>query len=218
MRRSDAPAARPQVILHHTPTCWLAEFRGPIADDMKDLVGSETVPTGFNGHVPAAVVRHAIALLNPDAAVTVAGAPAAASLALVPLIASEQSIPRAAPMDEFLNIAASVVAAATTKPRADVPAVAAGRPGRQKPERPPMAAERPISPHLERALKIRKSLGIVVASRYLKKRGWTFEAAHRILLATWPRKLEACVPQSAESQAAATKVRTREVRVVVLKT
>jgi hypothetical protein len=178
MRRSDAPAARPEVILHHTPTCWLAEFRGPIAEDMKDSVGSETVPTGFNGHVPACVVRQAIALLNPDASVTVAGAPTSA--ALVP---------------------------------APIPVKTSGRKRRQ--ESPaPMEAERRISPHLERALKIRRSLGMVVASRYLKKRGWTFEAAHRVLLATWPRKLEACVPQASESDAAPTKVRAREPRVV----
>ena len=35
---------------------------------------------------------------------------------------------------------------------------------------------------IDRARKIKRSLGIAVAARYLKKRGWSLEATHYILL------------------------------------
>lgn len=41
---------------------------------------------------------------------------------------------------------------------------------------------------IKRARAIKKSLGTVVAAKYLKKRGWSFEGAHYILLDCYPRK------------------------------
>lgn len=55
------------IILRHTPAHWLAEFVGPAADQMRSVYGSAEVPTGFNGCVPAQVVRQAMATLNPNA-------------------------------------------------------------------------------------------------------------------------------------------------------
>lgn len=164
MRCDDGKGMKAQVILHHTTACWMAEFRGAVGDEMKAMAGADIVPTGFNGHVPGPVVRQAIALLNPDSTVTIAGDASAEAPALI--VEKTAALPTGRPSPGAIK---------------DL-----------------VAKERRPSPHVERALQIRKSLGIVVASRYLKRRGWTFEAAHRVLLQTWPRKLEACMPDPEE--------------------
>ena len=64
-----------QILMHHTSAWWIAEFRGPVGRRMRAISGADTVLTGFNGHIPAAVVCQAIAMLNPSAKVAVAEPP-----------------------------------------------------------------------------------------------------------------------------------------------
>lgn len=156
----DAEGSQPQrdgIVLHHTPDVWLAEFRGPIGEQITALCGTDTVRTGFSGHLPRAVVCSAMALLNPNAAVTVAE-PGTVSAAppCVPAAPARKSD------DPVLDMAEQVVREA--------------------------CGERPA---LEQALRIKKSLGLMVACSYLRERGWTFEAAHEALLRKAVRKTPA---------------------------
>jgi hypothetical protein len=158
-----------QVVMHHTAAWWLAEFRGPVGRQMKEMVGADTVQTGFNGHIPAAVVCQAIALLNPNAKVTLAGQ-AAAELPSV--------------SGPVLDFAADVVGKfhGRPKPRAS-----------ETPAPKPQAAreEGRVRMAIGRAIKLKRRFGLLVACSYLREQGWDFDAAHRILLQADPRKLDA---------------------------
>jgi hypothetical protein len=188
VENSQPPAER--IILHHTPSCWIAEFRGAVGLEMAAIAGADTLPTGFNGHIPAAVVCRAIALLNPEAEVSLAeaagteprpmvatGAPARALLRALeqPQPKAAVAEPEPAPCDPALRLAAQVIA----KHVGAAPAPAK-----------PSAQDRERRATLERAIKIKKGLGLMVACSYLKERGWSFEAAHQALLETAPRKVE----------------------------
>jgi hypothetical protein len=152
-----------QIILHHTPTWWIAEFRGPVAEDVKVIAGSDTVPTGFNGCIPGPVVCQAIALLNPNAEVSLSGAAAIAQ-------------PRSTKQD--------------TKPEASPVAHSSPRDGAERILGLAAEVARKHSA-LERAMSIKKSFGLLVACSYLTAKGWSFEAAQLALLEFLPRNLEA---------------------------
>src|SRR5688572_28455178 len=169
----ETPALTDHIILHHTPRCWMAEFRGPVARAMAAIAGADIVPTGFNGHVPGTVVCSAIALLNPDAEVSLAEAAAARApltLAKPQPQAMAQAQPTAslpttpASCDRTLRLAAEVIGKYLP-----------GNPG----ETP--KTTKALHPTLKRALKIRRALGLIVACSYLRERGWSFEAAHQAL-------------------------------------
>jgi hypothetical protein len=53
---------------------------------------------------------------------------------------------------------------------------------KQQQDQPEHTGRRDAVAQIERARKIKRSLGIAVAARYLKKRGWSLEATHYILL------------------------------------
>jgi hypothetical protein len=170
-----------QVLMYHTPAWWIAEFRGPIGEQMRAMAGSDTVQTGFNGHIPAAVVCQAIAMLNPGADVGVAESVATAATRPVPPAPSPEPVAPAARKPQasasMLDIAADVIG--TFKSAAAAPAAT------------PKAPEG--SRTVERALKIKQRFGLLVACSYLREQGWTFDAARGILLQALPKKPEACV-------------------------
>ena len=180
MKFSEQQPQADQVLMHHTPAWWIAEFRGPIGNQMREMAGCDTVMTGFNGHIPAAVVCQAIAMLNPSARVSVVES-SAGTRAEPPAPASP---PADAPLTSrsMLDIAADVVG--TFAPAAPAPA--------PKAKAAPKIAD--VRPAIERAMKIKQRFGLLVACSYLREQGWSFEAAHRILHETLPREREADVP------------------------
>lgn len=174
-----------RIILHHTAMWWIAEFRGPIAEEIKAISGADTVPTGFNGCLPGPVVCQVIALLNPNAEVKLAGAVAhseSTHLAPVRALPKAQKQPdesasrsSAAPetsSEAVLCPAAEVVGEHYREALAET-ATAFKRCSADK--------ERQVRFTVERAKKIKKALGLLVACSYLREKGWSFEAAYRIL-------------------------------------
>jgi hypothetical protein len=160
-----------QILMHHTSSWWVAEFRGPVGRRMRAISGADTVLTGFNGHIPAAVVCQAIAMLNPTAKVAVAEPP------LAP----------AAKLPSARNAGAAPVAE-TPQPRDALHDCAADVVGKFHGEPKP---EGHVRRAIERAIKLKRRFGLLVACSYLREQGWNFEAAHRILVQADPRKPEA---------------------------
>jgi hypothetical protein len=192
----EKSAAVDHIILHHTPHCWIAEFRGAVGRELAAIAGVDTLPTGFNGHVPGTVVCQAIAILNPDAEVILAdaateprplvatGAPAHAFSQVLHDAQASPSSPKSQTSDP-LSLAAEIV-------RKYLPAKPA-----EAPKPAPVADVDPgANAHratIARARKIRHSLGLIVACSFLKERGWSVEAAHRALVQAEPRgKPENC--------------------------
>jgi hypothetical protein len=151
-----------RILLHHTPTWWIAEFRGPVGESVKAIAGADSVRTGFNGCVPGPVVRQAIALLNPSAEVSLSGAAG---------IAQRQ------PTRQDKKPKASPIAPSTPRDGAERILGLAAEVARKHAE-------------LERAIDIKKSCGLLVACSYLREKGWSFEAAHLGVLELLPRVSE----------------------------
>jgi len=175
-----------QILMHHTCAWWVAEFRGPVGRRMRAISGADTVLTGFNGHIPAAVVCQAIAMLNPTANVAVAEPPHA-PVAKQPSARNAEVVQLPAkPGDPLLGFAADVVGQFYSEP---------GHRARETPApKAPTAAlveEGRVRLALERAIKLKRRFGLLVACSYLREQGWSFEAAHRILLQADARNLEA---------------------------
>jgi hypothetical protein len=177
-----------QVLMHHTSAWWVAEFRGPVGRRMRALAGADTVLTGFNGHIPAAVVCQAIAMLNPSAHVTVAE-PANVPVAKRPSVGNSCAAPVAETpqrREPLLEFAADVVGRfhSEAKPKAsEAPA--------PKPRTAAVLEEGRVRLAIERAIKLKRRFGLLVACSYLREQGWNFELAHRILVQADPRKAEA---------------------------
>lgn len=166
MKTSEQQHQADQVLMHHTPAWWIAEFRGPLGHQMREAAGTDTVLTGFNGHVPAEVVCQAIAILNPDAQVSVAESVASAAARPQP---AAPSASQPAARARLSDLAAEVVN--TFKPAGPAEAGPAPAPAKAP----------PVCPHVARALKIKSRFGILVACSYLREKGWTFEEARRLL-------------------------------------
>jgi hypothetical protein len=160
MNPSAQPRQTDQVLMHQTPAGWLAEFRGPLGAQMQAMAGTDTVLTCFHVETPAAVVCRAIAMLNPNARVSVAVSTAAAS-------AARSTVDSAADLARTID---AVVRAPEAKAPAKVPE---------------------LRPAINRAMKIKRRFGLLVACSYLREQGWTFEAAHRTLQETLPRERQA---------------------------
>jgi hypothetical protein len=174
MKSSEQRHQADQVLMHHTPTWWIAEFRGPIARQMREAAGTDTVQTGFNGHVPAEVVCRAIAILNPDAEVSVAESLASAAA---------RPLPAPQPAAEAPAQPASKPAARTpiSDLAAEVVNTFKGDPGPADAGPVPSKEVQTAAHHLERAMKIRSRFGMLVACSYLREKGWSFEEARRFL-------------------------------------
>jgi hypothetical protein len=172
-----------EVVLHHTPTWWVAEFRGPLAERMGALAGGDTVVTGFNGYIPAAVVCQAMETLNPSAKVRLAhgaerqtnpgGRPAHATPSPKPHIATVPD-DSTKEHDELRKLAAEIVARSQRNAQQ-----------RAAPAIQDVDARKTI----HRASKLKRHFGLLVACSYLRERGWTFEDAYRTLLHGAPRKV-----------------------------
>jgi hypothetical protein len=173
-----------EVVLHHTPTWWVAEFRGPLAERMRSLAGGDTVVTGFNGNIPAEVVCHAMETLNPSAKVRMAHS---TDRQTNPGVRTPQPLPKppiaTVPQDstgeddELRKLAADIVARYQRNARdAEQCTVPATR-------------EVDAGEAIHRASKLKRHFGLLVACSYLRERGWTFEDAHRTLLQGEPRKV-----------------------------
>jgi hypothetical protein len=173
-----------EVVLHHTPTWWVAEFRGPLAQRMSTLAGGDTVVTGFNGNIPAEVVCQAMETLNPSAKVRLAhgsdrqtkpgGKPAPLAPSPKPPVAKVPD-PSSGEDDELRKLAAEIVARAH-------------RNARDGQLRAAPATDVDAGEAIHRASKLKRHFGLLVACSYLRERGWTFEDAHRALLQGAPRK------------------------------
>jgi hypothetical protein len=128
------------------------------------------------------VVCQAIALLNPNAKVTLAGQ--AAPAAELPSVsdagmAAVAQTPRA--RDAVLDFAADVVGKFHSQPKPKVSEGPAPKPqGALEEGRVRMA--------IGRAIKLKRRFGLLVACSYLREQGWNFDAAHRILLQADPRR------------------------------
>jgi hypothetical protein len=169
-----------------TPTWWVAEFRGALAERMRSLAGGDTVVTGFNGNIPAEVVCHAMETLNPSAKVRMAHStdrrtnPTAKS---VPVAPPPKQIVATVPQnstgedDELRKLAADIVARYQRNARDAEQCTV------------PATQERDAEEAIHRASKLRRHFGLLVACSYLRERGWTFEDAHRTLLQGVPRKI-----------------------------
>jgi hypothetical protein len=177
------PGANDLVILHHTPAWWIAEFRGTVAQRVKAIAGASTVVTGFNGHVPGSVVCKAIAMLNPNAEVMLARAEE--------LPQAKKAIDEAPEVkqatDELFAVAADVVG--YSRPRAGEALQVREEPRERQVREEPRERqvreeprERQEQADIERARGIRRRLGTMAACSYLRDRGWSFEAAHQLLL------------------------------------
>jgi hypothetical protein len=174
-----------RILLHYTPMWWIAEFRGPVAEEIKTIFGINMVPTGFNGCVPGPVVCQAMALLNPNAEVTLAGAVADAKSSQV---APVRALPQAQKQPDTSAIRSAVPETWSEAVRTFAAEVV----GKHYPDAPaqpvtavePSGAEKERHSAAKRAMKIKKALGLLVACSYLREKGWSFEAAHRFLSAS----------------------------------
>lgn len=181
------PGIKDRVILHHTHAWWIAEFHGPIAAQMRATWGGDTVLTGFNGHIPAPVVCSAIALLNPSAEVALAeqaqdAAPAAAREPARPAPPQPGRADTPASMAHSFWRACFVRASQKAAAGRDA-GLAAAAEVVNKHQRAVAEETNPARRlAIERAMKLKRSLGLMVACSYLKEQGWSFEAAHRALL------------------------------------
>lgn len=193
MTAAKTDALSDQVILHHTPTWWIAEFRGSIAGQLRASCGTDTVTTGFNGHIPGSVVCTAIALLNPNAEVLLAEPAAEVPVNRPARPASTPETPAAAPAARTpahafwkACFSRATQKAASADPALGLAAEVVGE-HRQATKPQKTGAERVV---IERATKLKRTLGLMVACSYLKEQGWSFEAAHRALLqgAAQPRR------------------------------
>jgi hypothetical protein len=196
MKASEQQHQADQVLMHHTPAWWIAEFRGPIGRQMREAAGSDTLLTGFNGHIPAEVVCQAIAILNPDAQVSLAESVASAAARpqpaspSAPQPASQPAASQPAPPASRPASPPAAKPPAPARPAAHLSDLAAevvnnfkpAAPGPAKAEPAPAAAKAPRDDsHIDRALKIKSRFGMLVACSYLREKGWTLEEARRLL-------------------------------------
>lgn len=202
-KESSPPIDR--IVLHYTPAWWMAEFFGSVARQVRAIAGVDMVPTGFNGCVPGTVVRQAIELLNPNTEVKLAE-PAdvmRADPSKVTAAPEKSSIPATPPV--AAAIAAAAVASSLENRRAQTTPSTASTAAAKSNAALALASEvigkclgaratasdqdsaeneHKTRTMLDRAMKIREELGMLVACSYLREKGWSFEAAHRALLAT----------------------------------
>lgn len=60
------------ITLERAGGLWVARHSGPAAAAVRDLFGTDTLPTPFRASVPAATVLRAIEWRNPEASVQLA--------------------------------------------------------------------------------------------------------------------------------------------------
>lgn len=65
------PAPINRIILFPGADAWYAKYCGPEADRIRDLFGTDTLPTAFTIGASADTVRETIARLNPESIVIV---------------------------------------------------------------------------------------------------------------------------------------------------
>lgn len=59
------------ITLSKTAQGWMAEYAGPMRQEIFNLFGTATIPTAFTVHATWQVVQRAIQQLNPDCNVIV---------------------------------------------------------------------------------------------------------------------------------------------------
>ena len=60
-----------QIEVYLQPGGWVARYKGPHAAKVRDLFGTDVLPTAFTAQADSEKVRTAIQQLNPGVAVTV---------------------------------------------------------------------------------------------------------------------------------------------------
>lgn len=205
-KESSPPIDR--IVLHHTPAWWMAEFFGSVAQQVSAIAGVDMVPTGFNGCVPGTVVRQAIEYLNPNTEVklaepadviradsgkvksTVAPEKKSSIQAIQP-VAAVIAAAAAASLLEDPQLQATPSTASTAAAKSNTTLALASEVIGKSLGAPAKAShhgnvdkEHKARATLDRAMKIKEEFGLLVACSYLREKGWSFEAAHRTLLAT----------------------------------
>ena len=60
-----------QIKLFNSPTGWMAWHSGPLGKEVKELFGTDTIPTCFTAQADPLMVKEAIVRLNPGVSVVV---------------------------------------------------------------------------------------------------------------------------------------------------
>lgn len=61
-----AQPSQNEILVHLGEHGWLATFRGPLAAEIADLFGVETIPTAFTARAPLAAVIADLSARNPE--------------------------------------------------------------------------------------------------------------------------------------------------------
>ena len=60
-----------KIVLFKTSVAWYAKLEGPHAAQVRDLFGTDTIPTAYTGEADAKTVQAHVAFMNPGVEVSV---------------------------------------------------------------------------------------------------------------------------------------------------